>query len=297
MVVCELQRKYPRKILLEISGLKRSTYYYTLSKTHKDMKNDEIMNVIIDIFYTHKERYGYRRIALELRNMGYVVNHKKVKRLMTIMGLYAKTPKAKYKSYKGDMNGTVKNLLLDKVIDEENHKTYYKRNFNTSSCNEIWSTDVSEFHIAAGKLYLSPILDLHNREIVSFNISTRPNFEQTKDMLNKAFDKYDNLNNLIFHSDQGWQYQMQPYHKMLEEKGVQQSMSRKGNCLDNSPMENFFGKMKNEMFYGYEYTFETLDDLKIAMEEYIEYYNTQRITVKLKGLTPVQYRYQSLLST
>ena len=179
------------------------------------MKNDEIMNIIIDIFYTHKERYGYRRIALELRNMGYVINHKKVKRLMTVMGLYAKMPKAKYKSYKGDMNGTVKNLLLDKVVDEENHKTYYKRNFDTTSCNEIWSTDVSEFHIAAGKLYLSPILDLHNREIVSFNISTSPNFEQTKDMLNKAFDKYDNLNNLIIHSDQGWKYQMQGYHKML----------------------------------------------------------------------------------
>ena len=123
---------------------------------------------------------------------------------MSIMGLYAKTPKAKYKSYKGDMNGTVKNLLLNKVIDEKNHKTYYKRNFYTAKYNEIWSTDVSEFHIAAGKLYLSPILNLHNREIVSFNISTTPNFKQTKDMLNKAFEKYDNLNNLIFHSDQGW---------------------------------------------------------------------------------------------
>ena len=260
------------------------------------MKNDEIMNNIINIFYTHKERYGYRRIALELRNIGYTINHKKVKRLMSVMELYGKTPKAKYKSYKGDMNGTTKNLLLNKVVDEKNHKTYYERNFNTTSCNEIWLTDVSEFHIAAGKLYLSPILDLHNREIVSFNISTTPNFEQTKDMLNKAFEKYDNLNNLIFHSDQGWQYQMQSYHEMLEEKRIQQSMSRKGNCLDNSPMENFFGKMKNEMFYGYEYTFETLDDLKIAMEEYIDYYNTQRITAKLKGLTPVQYRNQSLLT-
>ncbi|MEE0493427.1 MAG: IS3 family transposase [Thomasclavelia spiroformis] len=295
-IVCELRLKYPLKILLKISGLKRSTYYYTLSKTNKDMKNDEIMNNIINIFYTHKERYGYRRIALELRNKGYIVNHKKVKRLMSVMELYGKTPKAKYKSYKGDMNGTTKNLLLNKVVDEENHKTYYERNFNTTSCNEIWLTDVSEFHIAAGKLYLSPILDLHNREIVSFNISTTPNFEQTKDMLNKAFEKYDNLNNLIFHSDQGWQYQMQSYHEMLEEKRIQQSMSRKGNCLDNSPMENFFGKMKNEMFYGYEYTFETLDDLKIAMEEYIDYYNTQRITAKLKGLTPVQYRNQSLLT-
>ncbi|MED9811853.1 MAG: IS3 family transposase [Longibaculum muris] len=295
-IVCELRLKYPLKILLKISGLKRSTYYYTLSKTNKDMKNDEIMNNIINIFYTHKERYGYRRIALELRNKGYIVNHKKVKRLMSVMELYGKTPKAKYKSYKGDMNGTTKNLLLNKVVDEENHKTYYERNFNTTSCNEIWLTDVSEFHIAAGKLYLSPILDLHNREIVSFNISTTPNFEQTKDMLNKAFEKYDNLNNLIFHSDQGWQYQMQSYHEMLEEKRIQQSMSRKGNCLDNSPMENFFGKMKNEMFYGYEYTFETLEDLKIAMEEYIDYYNTQRITAKLKGLTPVQYRNQSLLT-
>ncbi len=260
------------------------------------MKNDEIMNVIIEIFYIHKERYGYRRIALELINRGFTVNHKKVKRLMFVMGLYAKTPKAKYKSYKGDMSGRAKNLLLEKVLDEESHKTYYKRNFNTTKCNEVWSTDVSEFHIAAGKLYLSPILDLHNREIVSFNISKSPNFEQIKDMLTKVFDKHDKLEGLKFHSDQGWQYQMKDYHKILKQKRIQQSMSRKGNCLDNSPRENFFGKMKNEMFYGYEYTFETLENSKIAMEEYIEYYNTQRITAKLKGLTPVQYRNQSLLT-
>lgn len=105
--------------------------------------------------------------------------------------------------------------------------------------------------------------------------------------------KYHNLKGLKFHSDQGWQYQMQRYHELLKEKGIRQSMSRKGNCLDNAPMENFFGKMKHEMFYGYEHTFETLEELRIALEEYIEYYNTQRITVKLKGLTPVQYRSQS----
>ena len=134
------------------------------------------------------------------------------------MAVTARTPKAKYKSYKGDMNGTVKNLLLDKVIDEVNHKTYYERNFKTERCNEIWSTDVSEFHIAAGKLYLSPILDLHNREIVSYNISTSPNYEQIKDMLAKAFNKYKDLKGLILTSDQGWQYQMQDYHKTLEER-------------------------------------------------------------------------------
>ena len=136
---------------------------------------------------------------------------------MSKMGLYARTPKAKYKSYKGDMNGTVKNLLLDKVIDEVNHKTYYERNFKTERCNEIWSTDVSEFHIAAGKLYLSPILDMFNGEIVAYNISRTPVYAQVQDMLNKAFDKYKNLKGLIFCSDQGWQYQMRQYHSSLEE--------------------------------------------------------------------------------
>ena len=168
------------------------------------------------------------------------------------------------------------------------------RNFSASSCNEKWTTDVSMFHIPAGKLYLSPILDMHNREIIAYNISESPNYAQIQDMLEKAFDQYDDLEGLIFHSDQGWQYQMQPYRQSLAEKGIIQSMSRKGNCMDNSPMENFFGIMKNEMFYGHEAEFKTLDDLRKAMEEYIIYYNTKRITEKLKGQTPVDYRCQSL---
>ena len=254
------------------------------------------MNNIIDIFYTHKGRYGYRRITLELTNRGFHINHKKVKRLMKRLGLYGIAPKAKYKSYKGAINGTVKNQLLNKVVDEENHKTCYERDFTTTKCDEKWTTDISEFHIAAGKLYLSPILDMHSREIISFSISNSPNYEQTKEMLNYAFKTHKDLKGLIFHSDQGWQYQMQPYHKVLKEQGIIQSMSRKGNCLDNSPMENFSGFMKREMFYGHEYEFKTLDELRIAMKEYIKYYNTQRITVKLKGLTPIQYRNQSLIS-
>ena len=254
------------------------------------------MNNIIDIFYTHKGRYGYRRITLELTNRGFHINHKKVKRLMKRLGLYGIAPKAKYKSYKGAINGTVKNQLLNKVVDEENHKTCYERDFTTTKCDEKWTTDISEFHIAAGKLYLSPILDMHSREIISFSISNSPNYEQTKEMLNYAFKTHKDLKGLIFHSDQGWQYQMQPYHEVLKEQGIIQSMSRKGNCLDNSPMENFFGIMKREMFYGHEYEFKTLDELRIAMKEYIKYYNTQRITVKLKGLTPIQYRNQSLIS-
>ena len=260
----------------------------------KEDKNIEIKAKIREIFKEHKGRYGYRRITLEMRNQGYEINHKKVKRLMKVMGLYGITPKAKYKSYKGDMNGTVPNLLLDKIVNKENHTTTYKQNFTTTACNQIWTTDVSEFKISAGKLYSSPIMDAHNDEIISYDISAIPNYVQVTNMLNKAFNRFDDLTGLIFQSDQGWQYQMQHYHKALKEKGITQSMSRKGNCLDNGIMENFFGKMKNEMFYGHEYEFKTLDQLKAAMEEYITYYNEKRIKVKLKGLTPLQYRNQSL---
>ena len=214
---------------------------------------------------------------------------------MSILGIHGITPRAKYKSYKGDQNGTCKNLLLNKVVDKEKCKTIYERDFSTTGCNQKWTTDFSEFHIAAGKLYLPPILDMHNREIIAFNISRNPNFNQTTDMLKKAFDKYDNLNGLILHSDQGWQYQMDFYHKELKKRGIKQSMSRKGNCLDNSPMENFFGIMKNEMFYGHEYEFKTLDELEKAMSEYINYYNSKRITEKTKGLSPLSYRQQPFI--
>ena len=165
---------------------------------------------------------------------------------------------------------------------------------STSTVNEKWTIDVSEFHITAGKLYLSPILDMHNREIVSWDISKHPNYEQISNMLTIAFQKHPYIEGLIFHSDQGWQYQMNQYHKTLYEHGIIQSMSRKGNCLDNCVMENFFGKMKNEMFYGHEYEFKTLDELESAMEEYIHYYNKERIQTKLKGLTPCQARNQAL---
>ncbi len=276
--------------------LPRSDYYYWKNRIDPDTKKSDLIDAITNIYANHHKRYGYRRITLQLKNEGWTVNHKTVKRLMSKLNLYGITPRAKYKSYKGDFNGTVDNKLLHKKVDVKKHTTTYERDFSTSDFNEKWTTDVSEFHIAAGKLYLSPILDMHNREIVSYNISKRPSYAQITDMLNKAFCKFDDLSNLIFHSDQGWQYQMFQYQKALREKGITQSMSRKGNCLDNSPMENFFGKMKNEMFYGHEFEFETLEQLQKAMEEYIDYYNNKRIQVKLKGLTPCQARNQSLYS-
>ena len=280
--------------MLSFFKISKSTYFYTINTYSREDKDYELKEHIKTIFEENKSRYGYRRVTLELKNRGYKINHKRVKRLMKLLNLYGVQPKAKYKSYKGEVGKTCKNLLLTKVVDEENNKTYYERNFTTTGVNQIWSTDVSEFHIAAGKLYLSPIIDVHNREIVSYVISRSPNFKQVTTMLDLAFKKHKNLKGLIFHSDQGWQYQMKHYRDKLSKRGIKQSMSRKGNCYDNCVIEIFFGTMKNEMFYGHEYEFESLDELEIAMKEYIEYYNNKRISTKLKGLTPIMYRHQSL---
>ena len=134
---------------------------------------------------------------------------------------------------------------------------------------------------------------MYNGEIISYNISERPVLGQVMDMLDKAFEKIPDNTNLIFHSDQGWQYQHKNYQKRLKDKGIQQSMSRKGNCLDNSVMENFFGLLKSELLYLKD--FESIEEFRIELEEYINYYNNKRIKEKLKGLSPVQYRLQSLL--
>lgn len=251
------------------------------------------MELIKITFYEHKRRYGYRRITLELRNKGIVINHKKVKRLMTKMNLFGLKAKSKYKSYKGNLNGTCRNYLLDKVVDEEKHTTTFKQNFITHKCKEKWATDVTEFHIAAGKVYLSPIIDMHSREIIAYNISKTPNFKQITEMLDQVSRQHSDVQGVILHSDQGWQYQMKAYREWLSDRKMIQSMSRKGNCLDNSPIENFFGILKREMFYGNEFKFKTRDELIRAITNYIDYYNNKRISLKLKGLTPVQYRNQS----
>lgn len=273
---------------MKLLKIAKSSYFYEIKTNERIDKDQEIKSKILNIFNTNHKRYGCPRITLELQNQGYKINHKKVQRLMKVMGLKAKQPRGKYKSYKGELNPICNNELLE----IKNNRIV--RNFSTSKCNQKWTTDVSEFYISAGKLYLSPILDMNNREIISYSISRSPSFNQTLEMLDKAFEQYDDLDGLIFHSDQGWQYQMSHYQKKLKEKGIIQSMSRKGNCLDNSLMENFFGIMKNEMFYGHEYEFESLEQLEKAMIEYIEYYNKERITIKLKGLSPYNYRQQSL---
>ena len=170
---------------------------------------------------------------------------------------------------------------------------HLERHFTATKPNQKWVTDVTEFKAKDGnKVYLSPILDLFNNEIVSYTLSYSPNWAQVEKMLKLAVKRLNKTSGGILHSDQGWQYQMAAYRQILAEHGIIQSMSRKGNCLDNAAMESFFGRLKTECFYGRE--FNTREEIVNAVRDYLDYYNHRRIQLKLKGLSPIQYRRQSL---
>ena len=254
--------------------LPKSTFYYYLKKMKRPDKYAGVKAQIADIYHKHKGRYGYRRIALELHKSGISINHKTVQRLMRVLGLKSMVRIQKYRSYKGEVGRIAHNVL--------------KRNFNASKPCTKWVTDVTEFSLFGQKLYLSPILDLYNGEIISYNISMRPTFHQTMDMLEKAFSVIPDDTGLILHSDQGWQYQMKQYQHKLQKKGIIQSMSRKGNCLDNAVMENFFGILKSELLYLQK--FENINHFIGELHKYIHYYNYHRIKAKLDGLSPIEYR-------
>ncbi|WP_130883971.1 IS3 family transposase [Streptococcus pneumoniae] len=280
-IVQELVTDFSLDILLKIIKLARPTYYYHLKQLDQSDKDCDIKAEIQSIYTEHKGNYGYRRMTLELRNRGFVVNHKKVQRLMKVLGLTARIRrKRKYSSYQGEIGKKAENLI--------------QRQFEASRPMEKCYTDVTEFAIpnSTQKLYLSPVLDGFNSEIIAYHLSTSPNLEQVQTMLEQAFTEK-HYENTILHSDQGWQYQHDSYHRFLESKGIQASMSRKGNSPDNGMMESFFGILKSEMFYGYEKSFQSLKQLEQAIIDYIDYYNNKRIKIKLKGLSPVQYRTKS----
>lgn len=279
-MIWELRHKHKISLLIEVSGLPRATYYYHAKRrTHPD-KYSEIKEQITGIHAQNKGRYGYRRITGELHNRGYGINHKAVQRLMKEMGIVCRIRLKKYRSYKGEV-GKIAPDLLD-------------RNFETTIPNRKWVTDVTEFGLFGQKAYLSPILDLCSRDIVSHTISDRPTLSMVTEMLDKAFAAVPDGTELILHSDQGWQYQHKQYQKMLAGKGIRQSMSRKGNCLDNAVMENFFGLLKSELLYLQE--FDSIEQFKTELMDYLDYYNNHRIKAKLKGLPPALHRKQALLT-
>lgn len=260
---------------------------YWQKRFDRENPDEHLEEEIKLIFRENYESYGYRRITLELKNRGYNINHKKVRRIMIKLNLKVVnfTRKSrKYSSYSG---------LVGKVANNLIHRRFY-----TSIPHQKLTTDTTEFkyyeadikgNLVIKKLYLDPYLDMFNSEIISYSISKRPSAHSIKKAQLKAIELTSDCPfRRTFHSDQGWAYQMKQYTQQLKENKIFQSMSRKGNCLDNSLIENFFSLLKQEIYYGK--TYYSFESLEKAIEEWIYYYNNKRIKLKLDGLSPVNYR-------
>ncbi|EDY1997947.1 IS3 family transposase [Salmonella enterica subsp. diarizonae] len=273
-IISELRQEWPLSRLLIVAGLPRSTFYYHVKRLAAPDRYQSARALVLKIYHQHKGRYGYRRIRLACRNEGVLLNGKTVRKLMKELGISSLIRVKKYRSYKGEQGRICDNLL--------------KRQFDADRPNEKWVTDVTEFKVNGKKLYLSPIMDLYNGEIIAYNLATRPLPSIVQTMLTDALKQLPKDEHPILHSDQGWQYQMSRWQRWLKDSGIVQSMSRRGNCLDNAVIESFFGTLKSECYYLNEY--KNVDDLKRDIISYIDYYNQLRIKEKLGGLSPVQYR-------
>lgn len=252
----------------------RSVFYYHKQNQTKHSKDDHLKDVVRQIYRKHKGCYGYRRITAQMKKMGYTINHKKVLKLMKLMDIQGKRNRRRYNSYKGEVGSLAENLI--------------NRDFSTDAPNVKWATDLTQMKVNNKWLYLSPILDMFNGEIVSYSLSNSPNTMLVCSMLEKAFDKVKSHDNIIIHSDRGIQYQTKEYHNLLRKHNVRPSMSRKGNCYDNAMMESFFATLKTELIYRQD--FKSEEHLIQAIHEYIDYYNNIRIKSRLNGKSPVQFR-------
>ncbi len=265
---------------------------YWQKRFTRENPDEELEKKILEIHEAHKD-FGYRRITGELKKQHFHVNKKKVQRIMQKYNLQVTSftrKSRKYSSYKGKVGKVAPNRI--------------RRRFATNIPHQKITTDTTEFkyyevdsqgRMVIKKLYLDPFMDMCNREILSYSISKHPSAANIMDALNQAIKiTSDCPYRRTFHSDQGWAYQMKAYVHTLKENRIFQSMSRKGNCLDNSVMENFFGIMKQEMYYGSIYY--SFDELKEAIEKYIKYYNEQRIKEKLGWMSPVEYRLSLLVA-
>ena len=276
----ELRQQYPIDRLLKVVGLARSTFFYQKAAMAAVDKYASVKLTIKALYIANDGIYGYRVMTLALRKLGELLNHKTVRRLMCELGMNSQVKLKKYKSYKGEVGRTAPNLL--------------NRKFKAKRARHKLVTDVTEFKVAGKKLFLSPVMDLHNGEILAWEMATRPVYEMVDKMLMKVLAILKPGDKAMLHSDQGWQYQMEMYRQKLKDHQIKQSMSRKGNCHDNAPMESFFGLLKSEFFHRKK--FSSLEELEAGLAKYIHYYNHDRIKVKLNGLSPVQFRLQAAAS-
>jgi putative transposase len=269
------------EVLLDVAGLPRSTFFYHQARLLAPDPQADLKAAVTGIFEKSHARYGHRRVHIELVKQGWTVAKKTVLKLMRLLRLVCKVRRKKrYNSYQGEQGVVAQNLL--------------KRQFEADAPNEKWVTDVTEFSVGDRKLYLSPVMDLFDRQIISYAIGISPNLELTNSSLRGALATLEDGQKPLVHSDQGFQYQHISWRLLLQNAGAVQSMSRKANCYDNAVMENFFGHLKEEFFHRVRFL--NTDALAVALHEYIRWYNTERISTKLEGLSPVQYRAQAVAS-
>ena len=270
-----LRREYPLSTLLELIGMPRSTYYYHEANPPSDRQATE-RPAIVEICKKSQFRYGYRRVADTLRKAtGVRIADKTVLKVMREEGLLCRTRRRrKYRSYMGQVGKSSPNLLA--------------RDFEAEDPMTKLVTDVTEFKVGGTKLYLSPVVDLYNDEVVAYSISRSPNMKMVLEMLAGLEGRLNGEDAPLLHSDMGWQYQMPAYRLALERMGIAQSMSRKGNCLDNAKAENFFSMVKTELYYDWEG--DDPDIFERDLEMYIDWYNNVRIKRRLDGSSPVEYR-------
>ena len=277
IVIDVLRSSYKLKDLLEALELSKSSYFYQRAALSKADKYAQIKEKIHETFDQNYRCYGYRRIWYSLRRTGTRISEKVVRRLMRQEGLYVHYPrKRKFCSYCGEVSPEVPNLL--------------KRNFRASAPNQKWLTDITEFAIPVGKVYLSPIIDCYDGMPVSWTIGTSPTAELANTMLKQAIAKLENGDTPIIHSDRGGHYRWPDWIEITKRASLVRSMSKKGCSPDNSACEGFFGRLKNEMFYERDWHGVLLSEFIESLDKYLNWYATKRIKVSLGGLSPLEFR-------
>lgn len=277
--MCALKAEYRLSVLLEIAGLARSTFFYHQARLHRPDPRADLNDAIQTVFTRELGRYGHRRIHRELAKTGWRVAKKTVLNQMRMLGLQCHVRRAKgVTTYRGTIGVTAPNRL--------------NRVFTATTPNQKWVTDVTEFRIGNDKLYLSPVMDLFDRQIIAYTMGHSPTVKLTTTALQAALHTLPPGDHPLVHSDQGFQYQHRSWQELLAAANAIPSMSRKGNCLDNAVIESFFGHLKTELQPT---QFVTIDALTTATHDYIRWYNHERTSSTLNGLSPVQYRTQALV--
>ena len=277
LVIDALRPTYRLIELRESLQISKSSYFYCHTALCRDDKYAEVRSVITRFFTENDRRYGYRRTHSLLGRHGVRISEKVVRRIMAEGGLAVPSKRRRaYSSYKGETSPAPKNLL--------------ERDFSASAPNLKWLTDITEFRIPAGTVYLSPVIDCFDGMVVSWTAGTSPNAELVNEMLDLATGTLSQGERPLVHSDRGCHYRWPGWIERVDRAGLRRSMSKKGCSPDNSACEGFFGRLKNEMFYGRLWQDVNVERFLDILEDYMCWYNETRIKMLLGGLSPLEHR-------